>query len=49
MLKYLDKLREQATITWQNAELKKAYDQALDKRHKEMEQAEQQQTSPAKS
>lgn len=49
MLKYLDKLREQATISWQNAELKKAYDQALDKRHKEMEQAEQQQASPAKS
>jgi parvulin-like peptidyl-prolyl isomerase len=30
--KYLDRLREQATITWRNDELKKAYDQALEKR-----------------
>ena len=27
--KYLDRLREQATITWRNAELKKAYETAL--------------------
>ncbi len=32
MLKYLDKLREQATITWRNDELKKAYDLALSRR-----------------
>jgi parvulin-like peptidyl-prolyl isomerase len=30
--RYLDRLREQATITWRNDELKKAYDQALEKR-----------------
>jgi peptidyl-prolyl cis-trans isomerase SurA len=30
--KYLDRLREQATITWRNDELKKAYEQALEKR-----------------
>ena len=30
--KYLDRLREQATITWRNDELKKAYDAALSKR-----------------
>jgi hypothetical protein len=30
--KYLDKLREQATITWRNDELKKAYETALDRR-----------------
>jgi peptidyl-prolyl cis-trans isomerase SurA len=29
MLKYIDRLREQATITWRNDELKKAYEQAL--------------------
>lgn len=28
-VKYLDRLRAQATITWRNDELKKAYDQAL--------------------
>ena len=27
--KYLDRLRDQATITWRNDELKKAYEQAL--------------------
>jgi parvulin-like peptidyl-prolyl isomerase len=27
--KYLDRLRAQATITWRNAELKKAYETAL--------------------
>jgi peptidyl-prolyl cis-trans isomerase SurA len=30
--KYLDKLREQATITWRNDELKKAYETALARR-----------------
>lgn len=35
MQKYLDRLREQATITWRNPELKKAYDQALTKRRQE--------------
>jgi peptidyl-prolyl cis-trans isomerase SurA len=30
--KYLDKLREQATITWRNSELQKAYDTALARR-----------------
>ena len=30
--KYLDRLREQATITWRNAELQKAYDTALARR-----------------
>jgi parvulin-like peptidyl-prolyl isomerase len=32
LLKYLDRLREQATITWRNDELKKAYEQALETR-----------------
>ncbi len=32
LLKYLDRLREQATITWRNDELKRAYEQALEKR-----------------
>jgi len=32
--KYLDRLREQATIVWRNDELKKAYELALDKRVK---------------
>jgi peptidyl-prolyl cis-trans isomerase SurA len=35
LLKYLDQLREQATVTWRNDELKKAYEQALDKRRKQ--------------
>ena len=30
--KYLEKLREQATITWRNDELKKAYETALQRR-----------------
>jgi hypothetical protein len=30
--KYLDRLREQATITWRNTELQKAYDTALARR-----------------
>jgi peptidyl-prolyl cis-trans isomerase SurA len=33
LLKYLDRLRTQATITWRNDDLKKAYEQALEKRH----------------
>ena len=31
--KYLDRLREQATITWRNTELQKAYETALARRH----------------
>jgi parvulin-like peptidyl-prolyl isomerase len=34
--KYLERLRAQATITWHNPELKKAYDQALAARQKEL-------------
>ena len=33
-MKYLERLRSQATITWRNEELKKAYEQALDARRK---------------
>ena len=33
-MRYLDRLRTQATITWRNDELKKAYDQALEQRRK---------------
>ena len=33
--KYLEKLREQATITWRNEELKKAYETALGRRHQD--------------
>ena len=33
--KYLDRLREQATITWRNEELRKAYDTALTRRRQE--------------
>ena len=33
-LKYLERLRTQATITWRNDELKKAYEQALAVRQK---------------
>ena len=36
LLKYLDQLRAQATVTWRNDDLKKAYEQALEKRQKEM-------------
>jgi len=39
--KYLDRLREQATITFRNAELKKAYDAALARRHQQSESAPQ--------
>lgn len=38
LLKYLDRLREQATIVWKNDELKKAYDLALEKRAKALTQ-----------
>ena len=34
LMKYLDRLREQATIVWRNDELKKAYELALEKRVK---------------
>jgi parvulin-like peptidyl-prolyl isomerase len=44
--KYLEKLRATATITWHNDELKKAYDQALAERQKQLESA---QSAPAKS
>lgn len=37
--KYLDRLREQATIVWRNAELKKAYDTALSRRQAASTQA----------
>jgi parvulin-like peptidyl-prolyl isomerase len=43
--KYLDRLREQATITWRNAELRKAYDTALARRH---QQSGETQTAAAK-
>ena len=33
-MKYLERLRAQATITWRNDELKKAYEQALAERRK---------------
>ena len=42
--KYLDRLREQATITWRNTELRKAYEMALARR----QQASQPQTAAAK-
>ncbi len=35
MQKYLDRLRDQATITWRNDELKRAYEQALTRRRQE--------------
>lgn len=35
MLKYIDRLRQQATITWRNDELHKAYDMALQQRARE--------------
>jgi parvulin-like peptidyl-prolyl isomerase len=38
LLKYLDRLREQATIVWKNDELKKAYELALEKREKTVAQ-----------
>jgi len=44
--KYLEKLRGSATITWHNDELKKAYEQALADRRKQLES---EQTAPAKS
>jgi parvulin-like peptidyl-prolyl isomerase len=44
--KYLEKLRATATITWHNDELKKAYEQALAERRKQLES---EQSAPAKS
>jgi parvulin-like peptidyl-prolyl isomerase len=44
--KYLEKLRAGATITWHNDELKKAYEQALAERRKQLES---EQGTPAKS
>ena len=44
--KYLEKLRAAATITWHNDELKKAYEQALAERRKQLES---EQGAPAKS
>lgn len=38
--KYLDRLREQATITWRNAELQKAYDTALVRRRQQSPSSE---------
>lgn len=43
--KYIEKLRASATITWHNDELKKAYEQALAQRQKELES--QQASKPA--
>jgi parvulin-like peptidyl-prolyl isomerase len=43
--KYLDRLREQATITWRNDELKKAYDTALARRRQASVSAEQSATT----
>jgi hypothetical protein len=37
-MKYLDRLREQATIVWKNDELKKAYELALQNRAKAVSQ-----------
>jgi hypothetical protein len=45
--KYLEKLRASATIIWHNDELKKAYEQALAERQKQLET--QQGSTPAKS
>jgi len=44
--KYLEKLRGAATITWHNDELKKAYEQALTERRKQLGT---EQSAPAKS
>jgi parvulin-like peptidyl-prolyl isomerase len=38
LMKYLDRLREQATIVWKNDELKKAYELALQNREKTLSQ-----------
>jgi peptidyl-prolyl cis-trans isomerase SurA len=43
--KYLDRLREQATITWRNTELKKAYETALARRHQASESKSQASTT----
>ena len=38
LLKYLERLRSDATITWRSDELKKAYEQALAERRKTLNQ-----------
>jgi parvulin-like peptidyl-prolyl isomerase len=43
--KYLDRLRGQATITWRNAELEKAYNTALAKRREASQQASETETA----
>jgi parvulin-like peptidyl-prolyl isomerase len=43
--KYLDRLRGQATITWRNAELEKAYNTALAKRREASQQASEAETA----
>lgn len=43
--KYIDRLREQATITWRNTELKKAYETALARRHQTSESKSQTSTT----
>src|SRR5687767_14146726 len=46
--KYLDRLREQATITWRNTELQKAYDTALARRRQAPASSSDSQTPAAK-
>ena len=46
LLKYLDQLREQATVTWRNDDLKKAYEVALEKRRKQPALASAQPSRP---
>jgi parvulin-like peptidyl-prolyl isomerase len=41
LMKYLDRLRGEATIVWHNPELQKAYEQALQKRQKDLAAAAQ--------
>ena len=48
LLKYLDQLREQATVTWRNDDLKKAYDLALDKRRKQQASSAMASAQPAR-
>ena len=45
--KYLDRLRSQATISWRNTELKKAYETALAKRHQQSDSASSEAASSA--
>lgn len=48
LLKYLDQLRDQASITWRNDDLKKAYEQGLDKRRKQQSAAAMAAAPPAR-